>query len=167
MANKITETEYIHWFHGETGVEYVDPIEGSTFCAEMECVNCAGRRPKEEEDRYREAKKNAFKECTAMILSMCRYKEEFGAKALSNVDDELHYLTPDTRIKLTHFQPFAAMTIQRDGWSFSVTNFLKQKTEITKVLSNYCNRGWFNLYVCEDHDGKVCCNVTVSKRRDV
>jgi hypothetical protein len=163
---KSKSIQYVHWFHGFNGVVNVEPIEGSSFCDEMECVNCAGRRTKEEEERYRQAKQVAFKKFMDDFVNTCEFEKKKGVAALSAVDDTLHYLTPDTRIKLTHFQPIE-YTIESDRWTFATVDFLQKKTEMTKVLQQHCARGWFTLYVTEDYDGKVCCNVTVSKRRDL
>jgi hypothetical protein len=150
-----------HWFRGDSGSVYVDAIPGSTFCREMECVNCAGRRPKQEEERYIKAKKEALSLLINIIIEQCHYKRASGIKALSSMDEELHYLTPKTRIRATYYQPLES-TIKSGDWDFSKRQLLLQKKEIVRVLQRYCSRGWFSLYVCEQ-DGKVCCNVTVSK----
>jgi hypothetical protein len=172
MANQlIPETQYLHWYHTYNGVVYVDPNPDSNFCSEMACVNCAGRRNKEEEDRYLQAKKAALKVFLQDFVNMCQFEEKKGVvkrgvSALSAVDDTLHYLTPDTRIRLMHSCAVENF-IESDKWKFTTLMFLVQKNDIIKVLQHFCSRGWFNLNVIEDCDGNVCCNLTVSKRRDL
>jgi len=159
-------SQSIHWFRNESGSVYVDAIPGSTFCREMECVNCAGLRPKHEEERYIKSKKEAISLLATKLIEQCQYKREYGIKALSLMDDELHYLTPKTRIRATYYQPLDS-TIKSGDWDFSTRQLLLQKKELIHYLEKYCTRGWFILYVCEDSEGKVCCNVSVSKQQGI
>ena len=155
-----------HWFRGESGSVYVEAIQGSAFCGEMECVNCAGLRPKDEEEKYTKSKQEAISILANKIIDQCFYKRESGVKALALMNDELHYLTPKTRISATYYQPLDS-TIKCGNWYFSVRQLMLQKKQFVQYLQRHCTRGWFSLYVCDDKEGKVCCNVSVSKRQDI
>ena len=98
------------------------------------------------------------------IISQCVYKRAKGIQALKDLDGDLVYMSPNSFVKLSYFQELPE-SYQVNGWTFYTQKMMTYLGDISRELQNHCKRGWFSMYVKENYDGKLCCNVTVKKNR--
>ena len=116
------------------------------------------------EELYEDASVEAKRMLINTIVSQCVYKRAKGIQALNDLDGDLVYMSPNSFSKLSYFQELPE-SFKVNGWTFYTQKMLSYLGDISRELQNHCKRGWFSLYVKENYDGKLCCNVTAKKNR--
>ena len=111
-----------------------------------------------------DARDHSKSQLVSLVVSQCRYNQLTGVDALRELNDALQYMTSREKVHLSRYHALPD-SFESDGWTFYTPNLLKYVGDISRELQFYCPRGWFSVYVTQNKDDKLCCNISVNKRR--